>query len=595
MFTFTENDIRNLATAQSYARGESYYYNGAVSDLTLRGNQLTARVAGSDYEPYRVNVTLSADGRIASATCTCPYDWGGYCKHIVATLLAALHEPEIESRPGLETLLADLTADQLRGLLLTLAAEQPDLIELIEEEVEGLKAQPTPAAPPPASVPYDLAAIRREIRKNFRNVAAAPTRRGYDRDYYWDDEEGLIYPDEILGPHLELARRLLDAGDAAAATEVMETVIEQWIEEIEDLEEWIYDSNQDAIAEAGRELAVLLAEALLSQNLSPEEREDWLEDIEEWDEDVVEVEIVRTALEQWWDYPPLVAVLKGHITEKGAWEGEPPDFADELALARLRILERQGRFQEYLYLAQAEGQLNLYVNMLARIGRVEQAVEEARTCLMSPDEFLHLAQTLAAQGHITAALQVAAFGLEQESRWSCYNLARWTAEQAERAGNAALALRAAETAFLSGYDLEDYKLAQRMAGSRWPEVRERLLKRLESVTDDRAVTVYLYERMLPQAMALIEHNPYSSYLDQVIEATRGDYPDWGIRQYQRRAESIMNAGESGHYDEAASWLRRARDIYLQHQRQAEWTAYLNGLLERHARKYKLVPMLRDLR
>ncbi len=57
----------------------------------------------------------------------------------------------------------------------------------------------------------------------------------------------------------------------------------------------------------------------------------------------------------------------------------------------------------------------------------------------------------------------------------------------------------------------------------------------------------------------------------------------------------MNAGESGHYDEAASWLRRARDIYLQHQRQAEWTAYLNGLLERHARKYKLVPMLRDLR
>ncbi len=184
---------------------------------------------------------------------------------------------------------------------------------------------------------------------------------------------------------------------------------------------------------------MLLAEALLSQNLSPEEREDWLEDIEEWDEDVVEVEIVRTALEQWWDYPPLVAVLKGHITEKGAWEGEPPDFADELALARLRILERQGRFQEYLYLAQAEGQLNLYVNMLARIGRVEQAVEEARTCLMSPDEFLHPAQTLAAQGHITAALQVAAFGLEQESRWSCYNLARWTAEQAERAGNAALA------------------------------------------------------------------------------------------------------------------------------------------------------------
>ena len=46
---------------------------------------------------------------------------------------------------------------------------------------------------------------------------------------------------------------------------------------------------------------------------------------------------------------------------------------------------------------------------------------------------------------------------------------------------------------------------------------------------------------------------------------------------------------------AASWLRSARDIYLQHNRQAEWQAYLAGLLDVHARKYKLVPLLRELR
>lgn len=33
----------------------------------------------------------------------------------------------------------------------------------------------------------------------------------------------------------------------------------------------------------------------------------------------------------------------------------------------------------------------------------------------------------------------------------------------------------------------------------------------------------------------------------------------------------------------------------QHGRRAEWQAYLDGLLELHARKYKLVPMLRGLR
>jgi uncharacterized Zn finger protein len=56
----------------------------------------------------------------------------------------------------------------------------------------------------------------------------------------------------------------------------------------------------------------------------------------------------------------------------------------------------------------------------------------------------------------------------------------------------------------------------------------------------------------------------------------------------------MNAGKANAYDTAVGWLRIAHDIYLQHGRGAEWRAYLNGLLETHGRKYKLVPMLRGI-
>jgi uncharacterized Zn finger protein len=84
-------------------------------------------------------------------------------------------------------------------------------------------------------------------------------------------------------------------------------------------------------------------------------------------------------------------------------------------------------------------------------------------------------------------------------------------------------------------------------------------------------------------------------LDRVIQATRAEFPDWGIRKCQRQAESIMNAGKAKDYDTAVAWVRTARDIYLQHDRGAEWQAYLAGLLEVHARKYKLVPMLRGIR
>jgi hypothetical protein len=82
----SKETIRALATAESFARGRSYFDGGAVSDLCQRGDRLTAEVEGSEFEPYQVSIRLH-EGGVADARCTCPYDWGGYCKHIVAVLL----------------------------------------------------------------------------------------------------------------------------------------------------------------------------------------------------------------------------------------------------------------------------------------------------------------------------------------------------------------------------------------------------------------------------------------------------------------------------------------------------------------------------
>jgi uncharacterized Zn finger protein len=133
----TEAVIRQNAEPNSFARGREYFQDGAVSELTLRGDILQAEVEGSDIEPYQVTVTLDASG-IVEADCTCPYDWGGWCKHIVATLLAVLNAPELlEEKPPLETLLASLDREQLQALLLKLARRQPGLIAAVEAELEG--------------------------------------------------------------------------------------------------------------------------------------------------------------------------------------------------------------------------------------------------------------------------------------------------------------------------------------------------------------------------------------------------------------------------------------------------------------------------
>ncbi|OQX84138.1 hypothetical protein B6D60_09705 [candidate division KSB1 bacterium 4484_87] len=65
-------------------RGINYFENGAVENLVkISESEWRADVIGS--EDYRVEITID-DGEIIDWYCTCPYDWGPVCKHVVAVL-----------------------------------------------------------------------------------------------------------------------------------------------------------------------------------------------------------------------------------------------------------------------------------------------------------------------------------------------------------------------------------------------------------------------------------------------------------------------------------------------------------------------------
>ncbi len=89
----TESMIRAGAGPESFHRGEEYYRDGAISNTAVQGAMLSGECAGTYAPYYRVQVELDEAG-IAEASCTCPYEFGGYCKHIVALLLAYLHHPK---------------------------------------------------------------------------------------------------------------------------------------------------------------------------------------------------------------------------------------------------------------------------------------------------------------------------------------------------------------------------------------------------------------------------------------------------------------------------------------------------------------------
>ena len=130
--SLNEAMIRGYATSQSWQKGEDYYFNGCVRSIIERGGMITAEVSGNHYKPYQVNLSFEGE-ELDTCYCSCPYDYGGICKHQVATLLVCLREPhKLEPRPTIEQILDRLNEVQTQALIQQLVAKKPELINDIE-------------------------------------------------------------------------------------------------------------------------------------------------------------------------------------------------------------------------------------------------------------------------------------------------------------------------------------------------------------------------------------------------------------------------------------------------------------------------------
>jgi uncharacterized Zn finger protein len=591
----SEGSIRQHAAAESFRRGQDYHRDGAVISLTRRGDVLQAEVEGSQYEPYHVRVAYDRGG-VTEATCSCPYTWGGWCKHIVAVLLACLHNPEeVEVRPALDELLADLDREQLRDLVLGLVAHDPDLADEVEDRVALLHA-PEDAdeskdigtvAHTPRRTTVDLQPIRRRVSAILHSLD-----RMRPSEAYW--QVGSVV--NQVGQVLDQARAFVEAGDGGNALAYLEAITDEYVEG------WVNLDDSDGYAGGFfGTLGEAWTRAALIAALSPAERKQWADKLTRWQAEFGDYGIddafdaAQAAFLQGWDHPPLRRVLQGEITEHGAWEDSAPWYADDLAAARLDVLEQQERYQEYLYLAEAEGQIERYVLMLARLGRVQEAVDEGLRHLYEPNQLLALAQVLREGGALTEALRVAEHGLSRDGYKA--PLANWLCDLALGMGESHLALQAAEVACRADPGLDVYLRVQELAGDRWPQLKESLLAHMRKGARGFGgghVDILLHEGRWDDAIAAAEEEAGYDLLERVMDAVVEHRPEWVIQAARREAERIVNAGKAKYYHHAVDWLARAKTAYRTAGREAEWQAYLGEIRTRHGRKHKLMGMLKGL-
>jgi len=87
-YTLDQNAVRRHLNDTYFNRGKSYFYAGAVSNITLSQTTIKGTVAGRRAHPYSTSLVVGPSNNIASSKCTCPM--GGYCKHVAALAMAAL-------------------------------------------------------------------------------------------------------------------------------------------------------------------------------------------------------------------------------------------------------------------------------------------------------------------------------------------------------------------------------------------------------------------------------------------------------------------------------------------------------------------------
>jgi len=592
--TLTEAAVRELARPQSYDRGENYYDEGAVVEIIQRGETLRAAVEGSQYEPYQARIELDETGVVDTA-CSCPYDYGGICKHRVAVLLTYVRDPgQIDQRPPVSELIADADPELLRDLLADFVEDHPELAAQVESRLETTEPGDGGDDADDRTPDINRESIRQQVRYVLRPTAGQSARA-------YDPYAAVETDVEKLRDLLDQARTALDAGDGETALDILEPLADELMDE-----EWLALSYDDsnAIFEFFDEVDRALAEALLTVDLSESERADWEDRLWRWEKEMggythqPPYSVALEAAQRGWDFEPVQRAMRGDTSYADLWEGDPPWYAEEFVRARLSVLEREDRIEEYLNLAAAADLIDAYVTTLVEEGRIDEAIEYGHRNLYSPDEALTLAQALRDHDRPQAALEIAQHGLTLEGRGKA-ELAEWLRERASSLGEHDVALEAAVAAFNASPTLAAYQAAEELAGDDWSNVREELLASLaDRDTTQRVaprhVDIFLYADRYDEAIAIADRFSDYKVVEPVAEAVWADHPQWTIDACKEQAEPIIEEGQSQRYRHAVDWLEIAGKAAEAAGEFDEWRTYVEGLRDEHYQKYKLRPMLEEL-
>jgi uncharacterized Zn finger protein len=555
---FDPGELAALAGDRAFARGEAYHRGGQVAILSLTADRVLAQVAGT--EDYRV--TLSGRGRAIDGSCSCrAFEDYGFCKHMVATALAANEAAASGQAEGTDALgrirahLRTKSVDALVDLIADLAERDPALFRKLD-----LAA---------AITQTDDKTLEARLRKA---IDAATRIRGtidYAKVSRWAKgvNEALdILADMAPGPQAARVRALAEHAMGR---------IEKAMESIDDsdghggaLLSRTRDIHQAACAAAAPE-PVALARYLFGR----ETREiyDTFSGAAGLYEDVLGEQGLaeyRRLAEAAWRKLSTRTGGKTPAMDDDEWE---PDRL-------MAILD---------FFAEREGDIDARIALRARD-------------LSSPWRYRQLAQFCLDQGREDEALRRAEEGLWVfEDKGPDERLTLFVADLLSRKGRKEEAAAHLWRIFEKRPSLDLYQRLVKLAG---PAARERAIGFLEGQAAsgkreaqdgwgwngrrEVLIAILIDEKAFDRAWAVVrQHGASMGAQEDLADASKKSHPREALGVYAARVEEHVT---SGRYDEAATLIARMGKL----RDTAEQAAYVADIKDRHRRKRNFMKLLK---
>ena len=543
--------IKRLAGGRTFERGEEYFEDGSVDIQSLSPQRVVAEVAGS--EDYLT--ILTGRGSEIGGSCSCPaFAEQGFCKHMVAAALAANAGGDVTevaasgTRSRISQYLRSKTADDLVDLILSLAEQHPELLGTLE-----LRSAATEA---------DDETLGKRLRKA---IDAAVRTRGYVD--YREARRWQAGVEEVL----DMVAQLASGPRAGVALDL----IDHAIEAIEGKFEAIDDSDgvlgellsqasdiHHTAAAASRPEPIGFARGLFARETESD------------------FETFRDAAQRYADvlgepglaeYKRLAIMDWDKLTARsGKTRGSETASAPIYALRG--ILD---------FFAKREGDANARIAVYAKN-------------LVSPWDYLQLAQICASEGREDEALRHAEEGLWMfEDRQLDEQLLFFAVKLLTKAHRKPDAEAHLWQAFEKRPSLDIFKQLRKIGGLPTVEravtvLEARLGKKSDTTWHNRAdllVEIYMYEKRFDDAWSSVSRFGASSYAGQaLVEASDEKFPRQALEYYRAQVERLLIQAA---YEEAMKLIRRMAKLHSE----AEQGAYVADLRIRHGRKRNFMKLL----